>query len=397
MITNEYNTRAISFSQCTGCEACGSICPRNAIKMEEDKEGFYYPIVKESLCIDCGLCDKVCPILNQSEKKNTIFPPVLFSAYEKDLQFQNLCSSGGVFGLISEIFLENNGYVFGAAFDSNLQEVKHVSNLDVDIKRIYRSKYVQSTIGDTYKNVYELLENEKMVLFCGCPCQVEGLKSFLQKEYENLLTIDFVCHGVPSPGIFKAMLKNEQDKQGKKIKDITFREKNEKDVSKQKLKIYFDDNSFKVYDSLDHYYYQLFLNNAILRKSCMTCARPKNHKSDLTLADDWLQNWVNDKKLGISLITINTDKGNTFFEKIKDKLVSQKINFKDRQQLFKPHNYSFKNRDLLFLRYNKSKSIKILKKISNHIITKNLIKQNAINYVSRFLKAIRLRKESHGK
>ena len=181
---------------CVGCRACEHICPKQCITISADREGFNYPTVDTDICIDCHLCEKVCPVLVNYDTKE---PMKALGCKAKSEEIQLKSSSGGIFSIIAEEILNNNGLVYGASFDDEFR-VKHIciDNID-DIDTLRRSKYVQSDTSDTFKSVKNDLEAGRMVLYCGTPCQIKGLSLFLRKQYDNLITVDFVCHGVPSP------------------------------------------------------------------------------------------------------------------------------------------------------------------------------------------------------
>ena len=189
---------------CCGCNACFQVCPKHCISMNEDKEGFLYPCVDVNICIDCHLCEKVCPVINQKEHHT---PVGVYAAKNKDEEARMKSSSGGVFILLAEKILSEKGVVFGARFDQNWEVVHDFAEDLKGVVEFQGSKYVQSRVGDSYKNAEEFLKQGKRVLFTGTPCQVAGLRLFLRKEYENLLTVDFVCHGVPSPKVWRMYLK----------------------------------------------------------------------------------------------------------------------------------------------------------------------------------------------
>ena len=215
--------KIIEKKDCMGCYACFNICPQNAITMQEDEKGFKYPIIDKEKCIKCGLCKKVCPVINQTIIKNT---PQAYAIINKDNYVRETSSSGGCFSLIAEYIIENGGVVFGATFDENWR-VKHtwIENIE-KIKMFRGSKYLQSTIGDTYKRAKEFLDKGRKVLFTGTPCQIEGLKSYLRKDYDNLYTQDIICHGVPSPKVHDKYLEYQKNKfNAKKIKRIEHRNK----------------------------------------------------------------------------------------------------------------------------------------------------------------------------
>ena len=191
---------------CCGCGACVQRCPKQCVTMQEDSEGFLYPKVDLSVCIDCHLCEKVCPIINQGEGHE---PQAVYAAKNPNEKIRMQSSSGGVFTILAEKILDEGGVVFGAAFNDKW-EVEHdfVERKD-ELAKFRGSKYVQSKIGKSYRNVETFLKEGRKVLFSGTPCQIAGLKKFLRKDYENLFTVDFICHGVPSPGVFRTYLQEK--------------------------------------------------------------------------------------------------------------------------------------------------------------------------------------------
>ena len=192
-------------SQCCGCNACVQRCPKQCIAMCEDEEGFLYPEGDEAICIDCGLCENVCPVINQADAR---IPLQVYAAKNTDEKIRMHSSSGGVFSILAEQTIKQGGVVFGARFDENW-EVKHDYTETIDGVSVFRgSKYVQSKTGDTFKQAEQFLKQNRKVLFSGTPCQIVALKRYLKKEYENLLLVDFICHGVPSPGVWSCFSPN---------------------------------------------------------------------------------------------------------------------------------------------------------------------------------------------
>ena len=186
-------------SECTGCWACYNACPVGAISMVDDEEGFKYPHVDYETCIECKRCVKVCPTINE---KQTYKRGVAYACYNKDEEIRRQSSSGGIFTLIAEEFISRDGKVFGAVFDENF-DVHHDGASDMEeVGRMRGSKYVQSTIGETYKEVKDLLNSGEYVLFSGTPCQVGGLRTYLGRDYSKLFCMDNICHGIPSPKVF---------------------------------------------------------------------------------------------------------------------------------------------------------------------------------------------------
>ncbi|HEY5592060.1 MAG TPA: Coenzyme F420 hydrogenase/dehydrogenase, beta subunit C-terminal domain [Paludibacter sp.] len=214
-----------SNEDCCGCYACANICPQHCIAMEEDQEGFRYPITDERRCSDCGLCERVCPVINRFAKAE--YKTNVFACQNMNEQIRAESSSGGVFTLLAEPILKQNGVVFGARFD-NVFAVVHDFTETIEGLEVFRgSKYVQSLIGNNYKKAEQFLKQGREVLFTGTSCQIAGLKHFLRKEYKNLLTIDVVCHGVPSPKVFSLYLKELDNMQNGRLEKIQFRDKTE--------------------------------------------------------------------------------------------------------------------------------------------------------------------------
>lgn len=274
---------------CCGCSACEQICPKEAISMEKDPTGFFYPVVNEDVCVGCGLCEKACPILNENESRE---PKLVYGLKNNDLECRLSSSSGGVFSCLAQDIVKQHGVVYGAAFEEDWS----VSHIRVDtleeLERLKGSKYVQSKIGEVYKQVKQDLLNGKRVLFSGCPCQVAGLNQFLRKKYENLTTIDVVCHGVPNPRIWKEYIEQEIGNREILIDRINFRDKS---TGWNKFSFSIEGRSIKTgamhsekAKAWSHTYMQLFLYDFIARPSCHSC-HFRNGKSgaDMTMGDFW--------------------------------------------------------------------------------------------------------------
>ena len=213
-ITDKYN--------CCGCAACVQACPKQCISFEEDEQGFRYPAVDTSLCIDCHLCEKVCPVINQDEPRK---PIATYAAINPDEDIRLKSSSGGIFSMIAQHVIDDGGVVFGAQFDSNF-EVEHAyTDATEGIAAFRGSKYLQSRIGNTYSEVRTFLQQGRKVLFTGTPCQIAGLRKFLGKQSDNpnLLTADVVCHGAPSPKVWRSYLDNtfSANKAGKNTANLS--------------------------------------------------------------------------------------------------------------------------------------------------------------------------------
>lgn len=312
---------------CTGCWGCVNICPKLCITMKTDKEGFDHPIVDESICVKCKKCVNACPVLHKEEIQNS---PVAYACFNKDEEIRKKSSSGGVFTLIATNVIADNGVVFGARFN-NLFEVEHgyIESAE-DIKVFRGSKYVQSKIGYTFTEVKKFLEDGRKVLFSGTPCQIGGLKSFLGKDYENLICIDIICHGVPSPFAWNKY-KNEISN-GRKITDVSFRDKTYgwKDYS---FRMDFEDGTSYFEKGSENKYIRGFIGDIYLRNSCYQCKFKTLHRqSDLTLADFWGIENINedmDDGIGTSFIMVNSEKGNQILQRIKEQIEVQKADLEE--------------------------------------------------------------------
>lgn len=312
---------------CCGCQACYNICPKGAIRMKEDEYGFKYPEVDREKCVECGLCDKVCPIINS--KKIDKVQRYAYACINKNEDIRKQSSSGGIFTLLAQSILLKNGVIFGAAFDEN-NNVKHICvEKEEDLYKLRGSKYIQSDINKTYKQAEEKLKDGHVVLFTGTPCQIQGLKAFLNKQYAKLYTADIICHGVPSPKVWNRYKSEIEKNNNSQIEKVTFRDKstgwhtysfNAKFKSSDKFIEKFNNNN----------YMKVFLNDLSLRDSCYDCKfkGEKNRASDITLADFWgvekvLPNMDDNK--GTSLVIINSQAGENLFNMIKENIIYQKV------------------------------------------------------------------------
>lgn len=320
--------KIIDKDNCTGCYACFNICPTKAIDMIEDEKGFKTYAIDKDKCINCGMCKKVCPVINNKEENKDI---EAFACMNKNENIRKESSSGGIFYLLAQYILEKKGVVFGASFDNNWDvEHTYIEKIE-DIKKLMGSKYVQSTIGDSYEKVKEFLENDRYVLFTGTPCQIEGLNKFLGKEYDKLYTQDVICHGVPSPKVWRKYLQFRKMKDKKIPSNINFRNK-EDGWQNFHIKFKYERNSYKMLANND-IYMQSFLRNTILRDSCYNCHFKKLYRlSDITLADFWGVKRVlpemNDNK-GTSLIIVNSKKGQTLIKEINEKIEMKGVDIKE--------------------------------------------------------------------
>lgn len=315
-------------SMCSGCSACKNICPRNAIVMLEDEEGFVYPKINSKFCISCGLCEKVCPILNQKAEEVTL--PKAYAAYNKNEKIRMQSSSGGIFTEISNQILKNDGVIFGAVFDENFNVIHDEITNEQDLEKIRGSKYIQSNINFTYKNARQYLQSGREVLFTGTPCQIEGLYSFLGKDFENLYTQDLICHGVPSKKVWRKYLEYRKKVDNDLPEKLTFRNKENKGWSNYEVSFKYCNKVVNIDHNKD-LYMKIFLCDALLRPSCYDCKFKKKHRrSDITLADFWGINNVvpdmNDEK-GTSLVIVNSKKGEKLLSKISNNIECKLVDF----------------------------------------------------------------------
>lgn len=302
---------------CIGCAGCASVCPVGAISMKYDEYGFLSPVIDQEKCISCGKCLTVCPTQNDIASKSS--PDICYAAQASKDEQQN-STSGAIFPLLAMSVLERGGYVAGAVYDKNFRVHHIVSNQVCDMERMRSSKYVQSDTREVYQRIKELLEHDRMVLFSGCPCQVAGLKAFLNKTYDSLYTVDVVCHGVPSPKVYESYLQEFSEKYGA-ICEVDFRKKSEFGW-KTGLYMRFENEQTYSNKGFEPYLFS-FLNDWILRDSCYQCEFKTRKYADITLGDFWgISNL--DKALddgtGTSFVTVNSKHGLELFVGIKDKL-----------------------------------------------------------------------------
>lgn len=303
---------------CCGCTACLSACPKNAIQMVEDEKGYLYPTIDKNLCIGCNICEKVCPLKIENNKLS--FTQAAYGVKNKDNEERNRSSSGSVFIEIAKAVLSENGVVFGVEMDSNFIVYHSWANTLEESRKFQGSKYVQSIKGNAYSKVKEYLMDGKKVLFTGTPCEVAGLKKYLGKDYNNLLTIDIICHGVPSQKLLQKFINKKEKDFKSKIKSLTFRDK-KFGWRNQEIHINFENDKDYHAPIWEDEFYRLFTSNYILRESCYVCHFANmNRPGDITIGDFWnIKNVKEDFEdtLGISSILVNTEKGADLFDSIK--------------------------------------------------------------------------------
>jgi acetyltransferase-like isoleucine patch superfamily enzyme/coenzyme F420-reducing hydrogenase beta subunit len=312
-------------ADCCGCNACGDVCTHKAISFKTDYEGFWYPEVDMKKCVDCHLCEKVCPIINiKSLKKNGFDKPECFAAQTKNLESLFNSTSGSAFASFAEKVYKQGGYVGGAVFNEDFSVKQFISPDKEDLEKLRNTKYVQSNSEGFFILVRDLLKAGELVLVCGLPCQMAGLRSFLSKDYENLIIVDLICLGINSPKILPAYLKWQEEKHGSKI--IYYKAKN-KELGWRQLttKIVFENGDVE-YDKKDtNYFTHGFIGtHAYARPSCYDCKfKGFPRIADITIGDFWgADKYVGrnlDNDLGTSVILINSQKGKIFYESTRSK------------------------------------------------------------------------------
>lgn len=328
--------------QCCGCSACVNICPKNAILMKRNEKGFEYPYVDSEKCISCNACKNVCDFRNPKGSNNRILQAYAMQHRNKDVVFNS--SSGGAFAAISDWVLNQGGTVYGAVFDKDTFYVKHISaDCAEERNRMRGSKYVQSSLGTVFKNIKRDLSSGKKVLFSGTPCQCAGLCSYLNGHPENLIIIDLLCHGTPSPQLLMDHIERIENKHNKQVSDYRYRSK--KYGYEHTHEVIFSDGT-KVCNSDIKRILKLFVVG--MRPSCFECKYTNRERfGDITIGDMWdapKMVGINDHK-GVSTLLVNTALGDKIIEEIKDNCLLIPVDEKNikqaalRKRVAKPKNY----------------------------------------------------------
>lgn len=383
---------------CCGCAACVQKCPKQCISLQEDNEGFLYPKVNTETCIDCGICEKVCPVLNPYEACE---PHQVFAAINKDEKIRMESSSGGIFSLLAEPIIRDGGVVFGARFDEEWQvTLDYTENIE-GLSAFRGSKYVQARTGNTYKQCEQFLKEGRKVLFTGSPCQIAGLHHYLRKEYENLVSCDFVCHGVPSPKVWRMYLEEVVEGGNRAICDISFRNK-DNGWKAFNFKISYNSNSKATTFSSchrDNLFMRAFLRDMILRPSCHNCkAKQGRSKSDITIADFWgidKSHPEMDDDKGTGLIIIYSEKGKSSLAWSQIEYIQAKYNEASSfNNGLKPSMPVHPNRTKFFKKLDKTNNIiklimectkPSMKQKFRHVLAfaKMLMKKNAMSFIGK--------------
>lgn len=299
---------------CCGCGACVNVCPKDALSMAEDREGFLYPSLDASRCVDCSLCTSVCPVLKPGKASR---PLAVFAAKNRDEAERRSSSSGGIFLPLARQVTEASGTVFGVAFGEGFRSAEHqAAQNSKDLARFSGSKYIQSNTGLTFRQVRKLLEEGRQVMYTGTPCQIAGLRSYLRKDYEGLFCVDLVCHSVPSPMVWRRYL--DELRPGE-LGEVSFRDK----VTGWKLfSLTLRDTHGKVVFSQredENVFMKGFLKDLYCRPSCHRCpARGGRSGSDITIADFWKLKKFRadfDDNVGVGLVLVRTEKGRLLYDR----------------------------------------------------------------------------------
>lgn len=315
---------------CCGCSACMAVCPTDCISMREDGEGFLYPVTDSGKCINCGLCAKVCPVIHPGPARK---PLQCYASRITDPDRLEECASGGAFQAIATKILGKGGAVFGSRFDARHEAVHDMADNAKDMDAFTGSKYIQSRMEDNFRRVKEILKTGRPVLFTGTPCQVAGLNGFLRHGYENLLTVDLICHGVPSPGVWRKYIEEEGDlfrhgrgKENARMERIRFRDKRNAGWNGYNFTIEFSTGPeespqpviFSEPGKANNLFIKGFLADFYSRPSCYRCpAREFRSGSDITIGDFWgIEKFMHDfdDNKGVSAVLVNTEKGLSFWK-----------------------------------------------------------------------------------
>lgn len=306
-------------TKCTGCMACYNACPKHCITMVYDENGTLNPQIQDNICSGCNICSTVCPVNKTIEFTK---PMETYACWNLDEDKRKSSSSGGIASTFYEYFVENGGIVYGCFYDENLQLKFSKATTIEELQKFKTSKYSQAYIGEIYKEIFSLLIKNEKVLFIGTPCQVAGLKSYLRKDYDNLLTVDLICHGVPSQKFIDEYIKSLDLEVSPN--NLTFR-----GIYDFYFTLYKNSDILYSKKARDDAYYSSFLNGLFYRESCYDCKYAKSERiSDITIGDFWGLGekipFESDTSNGVSVALINTEKGNTLFNNIKNKIFFEK-------------------------------------------------------------------------
>lgn len=318
-------------TQCTGCGACYNACPQNCIQMQPDEKGFLYPVIDKELCIACGKCDRVCPSLNKVIRKDNDAVPETWAAWSLDDKIRYESTSGGVFSELALKVLNNAGVVCGAKYnEKNLVEHCIIEHME-ELSFIRQSKYIQSDTKRVFTEIERYLKNGREVLFCGTPCECAGLYNYLQKDYDNLLYVDFICRGANSPKVFELFLASLEKRYSSKVKRVWFKNK-VLGWRKFSTRIEFENGRVYSEDRYSDAFIRGYIEaNLYMRDCCEVCQyKTMPRLSDITMGDFWgikSEEIGADTDGGTSVVMLNSEKGKAFFEEIKPNLFLKQRSF----------------------------------------------------------------------
>ena len=326
------------FDKCANCGLCVSLCPNGAIYIDKDSL-FYTPVVDKDKCVDCGLCSKRCPVNHPIRTPDTI---AAYFTKHREPEIVKKSSSGGAFSALADDVIKDGGVVFSAGYSQDHRSVVFLSSDETPIDNIRRSKYVESLTQDAFERVEKALSAKRRVLFCGTPCQVAGLKSYLNKEYSALLCCDFICGGLPSHKLYAEYLDDLSRRYNSRITGVNFRPKTF-GWREYAMRVTFENG--KTYDKqacFDPYLSAFIHRHVSIRDYCHECKFPSFHQSDITLADFWLYPQLTGRRddSGVSLLLVHTEKGMASLEKTRSDLELNRVELTQLKYACVPHKMS---------------------------------------------------------
>lgn len=314
---------------CCICGNCVQRCPKEAISLTKNFNTFNYPEINYNLCNGCNRCETVCPTLNELNQQQCLGA---YMAKNINLTERKLSSSGGMFSVFANYIIENNGLVCGAAFDG--LKVKHIIvDNKADLYKLRGSKYVQSDLGDCFEHIEKYLDNNRLVLFVGCPCQTAALRTYLKKDYSNqLYLVDFICHGMLSQSLFDDYIKYLEKKYKSRVVSFSFRDKTDGWIESGP-KIKFSNGKIKRWPLYEDTYMQGYFSAVCMKNSCYTCKYKNFHSgSDITFADYWGCENINPEFYdfyGVSAVVINNENGNLLFNNISNNIEYKSVDLEN--------------------------------------------------------------------
>lgn len=308
----------VTTKKCYLCQACGDVCPVEAISFKKEQYGFVYPQIDFTKCINCNMCERVCPALGELSEPRKGYPKA-YAARSRDLYIRLNSTSGGVFFELASMVIKSGGVVCGAIFDEYFKIIHKVVDKQDAVKEMCGSKYAQSDMSGIFREIKSVLQRGKKVLFCGCPCQTAALKQYIKVENDNLVLIDFICHGIPSQEFLDSYKNFMEKKYKSKIKEMYFRDKSQGWHSSS-VKIYFENGKIYQKPTIADTYMRAFYSGTIMKERCYECQmKDFRSGSDITLGDFWGAELVLpelDDNKGLSAVFVNSEKGLRLFENL---------------------------------------------------------------------------------